>query len=83
MAYCCVCGMRAECNGCGECNAAPVLWDIYETPIYVDDEYYEIDGEVIAQENIEEWLSDFKKIAEVETNEDSIVDDIRSNDSVR
>ena len=57
MAYKCVLG-RAECDGCGECEERPAKYDIYSDPIYKGEEYYEIEGDVIHNDNIMEYVRD-------------------------
>lgn len=61
MAYQCRIG-RGECDGCGECEARPVMEDEYGDPIYEGDEYYDFGGTIIAKDNLTKWVEYFSKV---------------------
>lgn len=64
MAYICVLG-GGECIGCGDCKPEPkpAGEDVFGTEIYPDDYYYDIGGDIIAEDNIHDYLDQFKKLA--------------------
>ena len=61
MAMSCIYG--GECDGCMKCQDDPVMWDCYDTEIFNGEYYYEINDEIIAEDNINEWLKEFRKVA--------------------
>ena len=65
MAMYCVRG-SGECTGCGECSPKPFLCDYMDMPIFEGDSYYDFDGEIVSEENLDGWLAQFVKTAEPE-----------------
>lgn len=63
MAYVCIKG-SGECIGCGRCEEpAIVTYDDYGTEIRDGEMYYDIDGEIVAEDNINDWLKGHRKYA--------------------
>ena len=53
-----------------EMEAKPLFYDVYDTEVYEGDDYYEINGEVIAYDNIDKWLREYRKEAVKRVRED-------------
>lgn len=51
--YRCKLGIRPECISCGECFEKPVLIDVDGVEIYDGDTYYDVGGEIYAEETME------------------------------
>lgn len=48
--------MTKECNGCMKCREPKQVMESEEgTPIYAGDEYYEINGIILAEDDIERY----------------------------
>ena len=62
MALTCVSGAK-ECNGCMACEGQPLKTDYFGDPIYEGDGYYEIDGDIIFEDNLCEYCERFKQYA--------------------
>lgn len=60
----CIYGSK-DCDGsCLDCETSKsYLEDDYGTAINYGDTYYYIGGELIAADNIEKWLDDYKTVA--------------------
>lgn len=65
MAYQCKLG-HGECDGCGGCEPKPVMHDYNDVPIYEGDEYYDFDGEIVAEESLDDWLKEYRCTAEAD-----------------
>lgn len=63
MAYQCVRG-GGECDGCGGCAPKPVMVDYNGVPIYEGEEYYDFDGEIVAEESLMDYVGAFAHTAE-------------------
>lgn len=64
MALTCISGMR-ECDGCGACSAkSPVMVDYSGDPIYSGDEFYEIEGRIVHENNILDFIDEFRHVAD-------------------
>lgn len=61
MAYMCING-SGECTGCGGCNQSAkvvgVCW--CGSQIRADEDYYEIDGELIHDDCLHEWAQQYR-----------------------
>lgn len=55
--------VNRECDGCGECGLAPVKRDLYGSGIYLDEYYYDFNGDIVAEDNIDDYLEQFRKTA--------------------
>lgn len=55
-----------ECDGCGGCEAKPVMYDYNDVPIYEGEEYYDFDGEIVSDESLLDWAAQFLKTAEAD-----------------
>ena len=54
-----------ECTACGACEEKPVMLDDYDgTPIYPGEDYYDIDGTIIAEDNLKDWAWEYIKNAD-------------------
>ena len=63
MAAICKSGFR-ECDGCMSCQSNdPVYLDYENDPIYPGDTYYDIDGDIIQEDNIMDYLDRFRRVA--------------------
>lgn len=62
MAYMCVNGGNHECDGCGECRKRHGKPEYYcvvcEDGIYEGDTYYEIDGDTVCEECVDDYVRD-------------------------
>lgn len=66
MAMMCVNGAR-ECNACMACcdgGDDPIMCDIWSDPIYEGDAYYDFDGDIVSEDNLDNYLrlSDYRKV---------------------
>lgn len=59
------CKLRSDrpCIGCGVCEERPVYEDQFGEPIYEGDKYYDIDGEIVSELNLERWAKRYRKEA--------------------
>ncbi len=57
--------MTRECTGCMACqnDNDPIMHDYDGTPIYAGDYYYEIDGDIIHEDNLTDYCDQFKQEA--------------------
>lgn len=64
MGYSCKISGAGECDGCGECAEYPALYDdVSHMEIYDGEKFYDIDGTVVACENLEEWAKEYLRVA--------------------
>ena len=63
MAYHCKKG-SGECIGCGRCEEpVRVMVDDFGTEIYAGEMYYDFETDIVAEDNLNEWLKGHRKIA--------------------
>lgn len=62
MSLICISGTK-ECSGCMECQTEtePVMHDVFDTPIYPDDGYYTLEGEIVHEDNLRDYCERFKQ----------------------
>lgn len=65
MGYSCKMSGVGECDGCGECAEYPALYDdVSHMEIYSGEKYYDMEGTIVAEDNLKEWARRFVKIAD-------------------
>lgn len=59
------CELRPDikCTGCGVCKERPVYEDQFGDPIYEGEKYYDIDGDIVSECNLERWAKRYLREA--------------------
>ena len=55
------CDGSIACRGCNYFEDKPLLEDDFGDPIYEGDEYYDIGGEIVCEDNLNQWAEKFLK----------------------
>jgi len=66
MAFSCIKGIKAECDGCNDCYPKVFAIDELGREIYEGESYYDFDGELVTEDSLKEWAEKYRKTAERE-----------------